>query len=199
MDRIIEKEELTEYLDATKPMVDSCPLGCPRCKFYHYMIQEGILEDLLLEGTGINPTEFSVAPAIKDGKAPHPDVPTFVVHGTIDDKVPIVQADDVVEAMKAKSLSVGTYVRLRQRTLLIFKQNTRRSKGRIIFSTETEARTWVRCMRSSRRLSGCRFRLLLDCIRGRSPRVISFLAYAAWQMARLERAGLRIDVHFLRA
>jgi len=106
MDRVIKTEELTDYLDASKPMVDSCPLGCPRCKFYHYMIQEGILEDLLLEGTGINPTEFSVAPAIKSGKAPHANVPTFVVHGTIDDKVPVVQADDVVEAMKAKGLSV---------------------------------------------------------------------------------------------
>ena len=62
-----------------------------------------------MEGTGISPNEFSVAPAVKDGKAPNPDVPTFVVHGTIDDKVPIVQADDVVEAMKAKGLSVGTY------------------------------------------------------------------------------------------
>ena len=67
----------------------------------------GILEDLLLNGTGIDPTAFSVAPAIKNGKAPHPNVPTFIVHGSIDDKVPIVQAEDVVNAMKENGLSVG--------------------------------------------------------------------------------------------
>ena len=67
-----------------------------------------LLEGLLLDGTGIDPSAYSVAPAIKNGTAPHPNVPTFVVHGTIDDKVNIEQADDVVNAMKAKGLSVGT-------------------------------------------------------------------------------------------
>jgi hypothetical protein len=72
---------------------------------YYYC--RGILENLLLDGTGIDPTEFSIAPAIKNGKAPHPKVPTYIVHGSIDDKVPIVQADDVVNAMKEKDLSIG--------------------------------------------------------------------------------------------
>lgn len=76
-------------------------------------ICRGILEDLLLNGTGIDPTAFSIAPAIKNGKAPHPNVPTYIVHGSIDDKVPIVQAEDVVNAMKEKGLDVGKSLRPR--------------------------------------------------------------------------------------
>ena len=135
MPRIVKEEELTEYLDASKPVSAFSMLDSPRSMFYHYMIQEcalclrfsplsaeypqlsvlvcpcddrALLEGLLLDGTGIDPSAYSVAPAIKNGTAPHPDVPTFVVHGTIDDKVNIEQADDVVNAMKAKGLSVGT-------------------------------------------------------------------------------------------
>jgi len=106
MPRIIKEEELTEYLDANKPVSAFSMLDSPRSMFYHYMIQEALLEGLLLDGTGIDPSAYSVAPAIKNGTAPHPNVPTFVVHGTIDDKVNIEQADDVVNAMKAKGLSV---------------------------------------------------------------------------------------------
>lgn len=72
-----------------------------------HLSRRGILEDLLLNGTGIDPTAFSIAPAIKNGQAPHPNVPTFIVHDSIDDKVPIVQAEDVVDAMKERGLSIG--------------------------------------------------------------------------------------------
>lgn len=68
------------------------------------MYLRAILENLLLDGTKLDPSEFTVAKAIKEGKCYTP--PTYITHGTIDDKVPIVQAEDVVNAMKAKNLEV---------------------------------------------------------------------------------------------
>ena len=40
MPRIIKEEELTEYLDASKPVSAFSMLDSPRSMFYHYMIQE---------------------------------------------------------------------------------------------------------------------------------------------------------------
>ena len=45
-----------------------------------------------------------MAAAIKAGKCHTPT--TYVTHGTADDRVPIVQADDVVDALKAKGAQV---------------------------------------------------------------------------------------------
>ncbi|KAK8845290.1 hypothetical protein IAR55_006003 [Kwoniella newhampshirensis] len=102
--RIIDRSELEAYLDPRAAPTSFSTLDSPRSVFYHYMVQEGILQDLLLEGTGIDPKEFSIAPAIASGKATVP--PTYITHGSIDDKVPIRQSEDVVEACKAKNLPV---------------------------------------------------------------------------------------------
>jgi hypothetical protein len=40
MPRVIKEEELTEFLDPSKPISDATPLDHPRSMFYHYMIQE---------------------------------------------------------------------------------------------------------------------------------------------------------------
>lgn len=56
------------------------------------------LSFLLLDGTGIPPLAFSVAQSLKSGRYNPP--PIYIVHGTMDDKVPHSQATDVVAALK---------------------------------------------------------------------------------------------------
>ncbi|KAK4057886.1 hypothetical protein OIO90_001105 [Microbotryomycetes sp. JL221] len=100
--RRIEANELEQYLNPNSTVTASCETTSPRTLFYHYMIQEGILADLLLKDTGLDPSLFSIAPAIASGK--HSAPPTYIVHGTIDDKVPIQQSIDVVEALKKQNI-----------------------------------------------------------------------------------------------
>ncbi|PWN88860.1 alpha/beta-hydrolase [Acaromyces ingoldii] len=103
--RIIDgPSELGAYLDANAPVAASSALDSPRSLFYHYMIQEALLPSLLLEGTGISPSSFSVAQAVARGDITLP--PTYMVHGSIDDKVPPRQATDVAKAMEQKGLPV---------------------------------------------------------------------------------------------
>ncbi|GAA6023807.1 hypothetical protein JCM11491_000551 [Sporobolomyces phaffii] len=75
-----------------------------RNKMYTYMIQEGILEQLLLDGTDVNPSAFTVAKAIASGRTVEPVPPVYLVHGTADDKVPHAQSVEVVEALRARGL-----------------------------------------------------------------------------------------------
>ncbi|KAL8286976.1 hypothetical protein RQP46_003982 [Phenoliferia psychrophenolica] len=100
--RVIEAKEMQAFLDADGAETSSSSPDSARSSFYTYMVQEGILADLLLGGTGIDPKAFSVAPALASGKFTAP--PTFVVHGTIDDKVPLQQAIDVVKVLEAKGV-----------------------------------------------------------------------------------------------
>lgn len=101
--RIIEgPKELGQYLDPNAPASAYSALDSPRNMFYHYMIQEALLPSLLLDDTGLSPETFSVAAALKDGTISMP--PTLMTHGTIDDKVPISQAEDVLEALKGRGI-----------------------------------------------------------------------------------------------
>ncbi|KAM0750260.1 alpha/beta-hydrolase [Meredithblackwellia eburnea MCA 4105] len=96
--RVIPEEEMKEYLDPTTAKRSWNKAEETRSNFYHYMVQEGILAKLLLDGTGISPSEFSIAPQLLTGKFNIP--PTFMVHGSIDDKVPLQQALDVDAALE---------------------------------------------------------------------------------------------------
>ncbi|KAJ8694573.1 hypothetical protein PTI98_007236 [Pleurotus ostreatus] len=107
-ERTIAHEEMAEYLDPKAPKVASSSLDSPRWMFYTYMVQEGILADLLLGGTSISPEEFSVGPQIKIGR--FTPAPTYLVHGTIDTKVPFSQATAVVDAYKEKGVDVDFHV-----------------------------------------------------------------------------------------
>lgn len=121
--RVIEREEMEEYLDPEKPQASMSKLESTRSNFYHYMVHvslvfrhfpvvltkmsisgsrvrasrdsglrgedgadrpsrfcRGILSSLLLDGTGISPKAFSIAPAIVSGE--FTAAPTFIVHGT---------------------------------------------------------------------------------------------------------------------
>ncbi|KAJ7497413.1 Alpha/Beta hydrolase protein [Mycena latifolia] len=98
MPRVVPDDEVAPFIDPTANKVAFSALDSKRAVFYHYMVQEGILESLLLQGTGIPGSAFAVAPSIKTGKFTVP--PTYVVHGSIDDKVPCRQARDVVEVLK---------------------------------------------------------------------------------------------------
>jgi acetyl esterase/lipase len=101
--RIIDGEkELGQYLDPKAAETAFSSLDSSRSLFYHYMIQEALLPGLLLDGTGLSPDLFSVAPALKAGSISMP--PTLMTHGTIDDKVPISQAEEVLEALQARGI-----------------------------------------------------------------------------------------------
>ncbi|KAJ6625516.1 SNF2 family N-terminal domain-containing protein [Mycena sp. CBHHK59/15] len=98
MPRIVQDSEVQPFINPDDEKVAFSTLDSKRAVFYHYMVQEGILESLLLDGTGIPSSSFAIAPAIKTGKFTVP--PTYVIHGDIDDKVPCRQARDVVDALK---------------------------------------------------------------------------------------------------
>jgi len=98
MPRVIPHEEAAPYVDPNAEKVGFSAMDSKRGIFYHYMVQEGILESLLLDGTGIPASAVGVAPALKTGKFTPP--PTYIIHGDIDDKVPCQQARDVVQALK---------------------------------------------------------------------------------------------------
>jgi len=98
MPRVVPDAEVAPFLDPAAAKVAFTTLDSKRAVFYHYMVQEGILESLLLDGTGVPGSAFAVAPAIRTGTFTVP--PTYIIHGDIDDKVPCRQARDVVEALK---------------------------------------------------------------------------------------------------
>ncbi|KAE9402603.1 alpha/beta-hydrolase [Gymnopus androsaceus JB14] len=100
LDRMIAKEEVQPFIDPADSgsRVSFITLDSPRSMFYHYMLQEAILADLLLSGTNIPPNSFSVAPFLK--ALTSTIVPTYILHGDADTKVHVRQSRDVVEALK---------------------------------------------------------------------------------------------------
>ncbi|GAA5881183.1 hypothetical protein JCM16303_004832 [Sporobolomyces ruberrimus] len=103
-DRVLEEPEMREYLDPKAKEISSNEDDPDRNKMYTYMIQEGILQNLLLDGTKVDPSAFTVAKAVRSGKTVSPVPPTYLVHGTADDKVPHNQSVEVVEAFREKGL-----------------------------------------------------------------------------------------------
>ncbi|BGP19105.1 hypothetical protein JCM10213_008048 [Rhodosporidiobolus nylandii] len=101
--RLIKENEMKEYLDPNAQKTAFTTPGSTRHDFYNFMVQEGILANLLLDGTGIPPSAFSIAPSIASGAA-DPVPPVYIVHGSIDDKVPPSQSFDVVKALKEKGV-----------------------------------------------------------------------------------------------
>lgn len=75
-----------------------------RISSYRYNFFRGILASLLLGDTGIPPSAFSVAPTLRTGAFSVP--PVYIIHGDIDDKVPVQQAIDVVAALKEMNAEV---------------------------------------------------------------------------------------------
>jgi acetyl esterase/lipase len=103
--RIIDgQKDLAPYLDDKAPEVCQSALDSPRAMMYHHMIQEALLPSLLLQGTGLSPDTFSVASALKMGHISMP--PTLLIHGDIDDKVPISQSEDVYKALQDRGFEV---------------------------------------------------------------------------------------------
>lgn len=102
MDRVIGHEEVVPFIDPSDVKVAFSTLDSKRSIFYHYMIQEALLPSLLLDGTGIPPGTFSIAPQLRSGGFTAPS--TYITHGTIDDKVPPRQSTDVVAAMEEKGI-----------------------------------------------------------------------------------------------
>ncbi|KAF8998695.1 Alpha/Beta hydrolase protein [Cyathus striatus] len=100
MDHIIPDEQMKPFVDPNAPKIceTSLEITAPRNALYHYMIQEAILESLLLDGTSISAEAFSIAQNLRSKEFKTP--PTYIVHGTGDQMVPIYQSKDVIEALK---------------------------------------------------------------------------------------------------
>ncbi|KIK63894.1 hypothetical protein GYMLUDRAFT_241128 [Collybiopsis luxurians FD-317 M1] len=103
--RIIADEEAHPFIDPKDPgsHVASSAWDSPRSVMYPYMLQSANLADLLLSGTGIPPTAFSVAPFLRALSSPTKlsVPPIYMVHGDQDTKVDVSQARDVAEALKS--------------------------------------------------------------------------------------------------
>lgn len=99
---LIEESEVSPYLDRSAPAETSTTAHAERSLLYHYMIQEGCIEDVLLEGTGPLATAFSIPKGILSFPSGVALPPLFITHGSKDDKVPIEQSIAVVESMEAK-------------------------------------------------------------------------------------------------
>ncbi|PFH53336.1 hypothetical protein AMATHDRAFT_137855 [Amanita thiersii Skay4041] len=106
MGRMIERSEVEPFINSVDEKTSGAAVNSRRAIFYHYMVQEGILEPLLLDGTNIPPETFSVAAAIKSRKIAISPPPTYIVHGNADLKVPHRQSTDVVAAYKAIGVEV---------------------------------------------------------------------------------------------
>ncbi|KAK7005618.1 polyketide synthase [Favolaschia claudopus] len=104
MPEVIPHAQVAAFVDPTSPKVAFSAVDSSRAIFYHYMVQEGILESLLLDGTGVPASAIGVAPALKTGKFKVP--PVWIIHGDIDDKVPCRQARDVVSVLKEMNADV---------------------------------------------------------------------------------------------
>jgi acetyl esterase/lipase len=107
------------------------PPGGKRNDFYYYMVQEALLEELLLSGTGLKGEDVAIARGVREGEVSMP--PMLIVHGTwaactlhvpephsslelinsllptscsADSKVPFSQAEAVVSALRSRNLPV---------------------------------------------------------------------------------------------
>lgn len=79
--RVIDgPKELGAYLDPAAPPTASSASDSPRSNFYHYMLQEAILGDLLLSGTDVKAEDVAIAPHLEAGNVTLP--PTCIRHGT---------------------------------------------------------------------------------------------------------------------
>ncbi|KAK0546139.1 hypothetical protein OC846_005068 [Tilletia horrida] len=95
--RIYEAREQAGALDEEGPIVTSVTLDSPRGAFFMYITQEAILPELLLKGTNLDAAHFGVPDGLRAGLVESMP-PTFIIHGDADDKVPIRQATQVVDA-----------------------------------------------------------------------------------------------------
>ncbi|KAG7098418.1 hypothetical protein E1B28_000371 [Marasmius oreades] len=105
MEKVIPREDVEPFInpDSKESRIAASYLGERRSTLYHYMVQEALLPQLLLGGTNIPPSAFSVAPALdflKESPNKYPVPPIYIVHGTIDDKVPVQQSRDVAAALE---------------------------------------------------------------------------------------------------
>jgi hypothetical protein len=116
---------MKEFVDPNAPVIAAPSVESRRSILYHYMVQEyvipvcspiklkycrGILPALLLDGTNIPASAFGIAQALKSGNFTAP--PTYVVHGTIDDKVTVRQSIDAVAALRQNTSAMVDYVEL---------------------------------------------------------------------------------------
>lgn len=107
MNRIVEHSEMAEFVDPNSKKTSWAEATGKRSLFYTYMVQEGILQELLLSGTGLDPITYSIAQNVRTGQFPTP--PTYIITGNRDTKVPHRQSLDVVDAYKSVGANVEYY------------------------------------------------------------------------------------------
>ncbi|KXN81615.1 hypothetical protein AN958_04109 [Leucoagaricus sp. SymC.cos] len=105
LDRIIEHSEMATFVDSNSEKPSWAEATGKRSMFYHYIVQEAILVQLLLEGTGIDPISYSIVQNVRGSKVKALP-PTYVIMGIKDTKMPYQQSLDVVAAYKSVGSSV---------------------------------------------------------------------------------------------
>ncbi|CAA7268584.1 unnamed protein product [Cyclocybe aegerita] len=103
-DHIIDRAEVEPFVNPDDVKTTWCAFEDRRWIFYDYMVQEAILSELLLDGTGIPERSFSIADSLRSKKFKLP--PTYIMTGNNDKKVPHVQSTNVFEAAKAIGASI---------------------------------------------------------------------------------------------
>ncbi|KAJ3508469.1 hypothetical protein NLJ89_g5736 [Agrocybe chaxingu] len=108
-DRIIDRAEVEPFINPDDVKTTWCAAEDRRRIFYDYMVQEAILSELLLDGTGIPEKSFSIADSLRSRKFKPP--PIYIMTGNDDKKVPHVQSSDMFEAAKEIGASVDYHTR----------------------------------------------------------------------------------------
>lgn len=105
LDRIIEDHEMATFIDPNSEKTSWSEATGKRSMFYHYMVQEALLTQLLLEGTSIDPIVYSIAQNVCAGTTVALP-PTYIITGNKDTRVPHKQSLDVVAAYKSVGSSI---------------------------------------------------------------------------------------------
>ncbi|KAF5391613.1 hypothetical protein D9757_002425 [Collybiopsis confluens] len=91
-DKIIAEKEVQPFVDPdhTGSRTASAPFfETPRTLLYFYGVQEGIVEELLLGGTGLSGTVFSVPKHLRNLSPAEGVPPIYLIHGGADGSVPV--------------------------------------------------------------------------------------------------------------
>ncbi|KAF5391612.1 hypothetical protein D9757_002426 [Collybiopsis confluens] len=114
-DRIIADEEVARFIDPENPdsRTANAPFDGPRTLLYFYAVQEGIVEKLLLGGTGLSGSVFSVPQHFRNLSSAEGVPPIYLIHGDSDGSVPVTSSQHVAAAVRALGHKDFTYVELK--------------------------------------------------------------------------------------
>lgn len=104
----VERQTVAPFLDPSSPEVAYSEAESDRSNFYSWMVQTGTLNNLLLDGTGLDPKTFSIGQKLRSmSENECSNLPPFYInHGNADGFVPFRQSVDVVQTLQDKGATV---------------------------------------------------------------------------------------------